>query len=46
LAAHDDLNKNQYDSTLSQEQIAALEKRAEEARKKVLSLRNELAQTV
>ena len=46
LAAQDALNKAQYDSSVSQKQMDALKKKAEEARVKVLNLRNELAQTV
>ena len=46
LAAQDALNKAQYDSSVSQQQMDALKKKADEARVKVLNLRNELAQTV
>lgn len=46
LTAQDALNKAQYDSSVSQQQMDALKKKADEARVKVLNLRNELAQTV
>ena len=46
LSAQDALNKAQYDSSVSQQQMDALKKKADEARVKVLNLRNELAQTV
>ena len=46
LTAQNALNQAQYDSSVSQQQMEALKKKADEARIKVLNLRNELAQTV